>query len=56
MISSFEFIEKKAEQNQDYKGKPQPNQITPPKEAETMQSIDENQAEIYMQDDENLPF
>lgn len=55
-ISSFEFIEKKAEQNQDYKGEPKPSQITPPKETETMQSIDENQVEVYMQDNEDLPF
>ncbi|QWU80877.1 single-stranded DNA-binding protein (plasmid) [Campylobacter novaezeelandiae] len=56
VISSFEFIEKKAEQNQNCKVASNPNQIIPPKEIETMQSIDEKQVEMYMQEDENLPF
>lgn len=55
-IYSFEFIEKKAEQNQDYKGEPKPSQITPPKEAENMQSMNEKDIDKYIDDDENLPF
>ncbi|EAI8568543.1 single-stranded DNA-binding protein [Campylobacter sp. TTU-622] len=56
VISSFEFIEKKGEQNQNCKVTSNPNQITPPKEVETMPSIDENQADGYIEENENLPF